>query len=647
MAKVMKDSAIEWIGVIPQEWNVSKLKYIKDKKEYSIVDGPFGSAISTEDYVDEGIPLVRITNLSGDYVSFSNMVYINESLADSLRRSSFTVGDIIFAKTGATVGKCAINSSIEYGILASSCIKISVGSQFITKYYFYVFNTNEFVQALINACNGTTRDTINLTPFNNLYCTIPPIQTQQRIVDYLDEKCKEINSIIENTKATIEEYKKYKQTLIIEAITKGLEPNVEMVDSKIEWVGHIPKHWRIYTLNQIFNQVKCKNSSMQETNLLSLSYGKIIQKDINTNGGLLPENFEGYNIVENGDIVLRLTDLQNDHTSLRVGLATQKGIITSAYITIRNQSENNSEYLYYYLHSFDIYKGFYGMGSGVRQGLTFDGIKYLKVALPTKQEQDEVVEYLKSIEEQINNLISQKQQFITEIESYKKSLIYECVTGKRSIEVSENIQKTMIIYPLFPALLTTDKKRFAQAVLASKVIETANTSQFGRVKLEKILYTIETHIGFDFDTDYKRQVAGPLDGSVYQCENMISQRNKWFNINGNKNAVKYSPGKDMANYKNYYNKYFTAYNQEIERIINIFRPLSTNQAEIIATLYASWNDFIISGKAFTDNDIVNDVLNNWHDSKKRFSKDIWLSAIEQMRKLDLVPKGYGKKTSMA
>ena len=110
--------------------------------------------------------------------------------------------------------------------------------------------------------------------------------------------------------------------------------------------------------------IRDRNKGLVEDNLLSLSYGKIVQRDINSNEGLLPESFEGYNIIGDGNIVLRLTDLQNDHTSLRVGLCTQTGIITSAYISLKGKGKRVDEYMYYYLHSFDIYKGFYGMGAG-------------------------------------------------------------------------------------------------------------------------------------------------------------------------------------------------------------------------------------------------------------------------------------------
>ena len=201
-----------------------------------------------------------------------------------------------------------------------------------------------------------------------------------------------------------------------------------MKDSGIEWIGEIPATWKCYSLTQLFGQVKCKNTGMFENNLLSLSYGRIINKDINTTNGLLPESFESYNIVEPGDIVLRLTDLQNDHTSLRVGLSTQRGIITSAYLTIRNESKNLSRFLYYQLHAFDICKGLYGMGAGVRQGLNWDGVKLLKMVVPSVVEQQMIVDTLDRKCAEIDAVIERTKATIEEYKKLKQSIITEAVT---------------------------------------------------------------------------------------------------------------------------------------------------------------------------------------------------------------------------
>lgn len=197
----------------------------------------------------------------------------------------------------------------------------------------------------------------------------------------------------------------------------------KMKDSGIEWIGSVPSDWRVHTLYQLVTQVKGKNSNLQEKNLLSLSYGKIKRKDIDSPDGLLPASFDGYNIIENGDIVLRLTDLQNDHTSLRVGLATERGIITSAYTTLRPIDTSNSKYLFYLLHAFDLKKGFYGMGSGVRQGLNYAEVKELRIVLPSQKEQDAIVYFLDAQCSEIDLAIDEAKSSIQDYKTLKANII--------------------------------------------------------------------------------------------------------------------------------------------------------------------------------------------------------------------------------
>lgn len=202
----------------------------------------------------------------------------------------------------------------------------------------------------------------------------------------------------------------------------------EMKDSGIAWIGAMPRAWKMNTIAQIFLQVKCKNTGLQEKNLLSLSYGKVKRKSIDTVEGLLPESFDGYNIIEKDDIVLRLTDLQNDHTSLRVGLAEERGIITSAYLTIRNRSNFCPKCLYYYLHSFDIAKGFYGMGAGVRQGLNWDGVKWLKILAPSVPEQERIAAFLDAECAEIDAVLEKTRASIEEYKKLKQAVITQAVT---------------------------------------------------------------------------------------------------------------------------------------------------------------------------------------------------------------------------
>ena len=207
-----------------------------------------------------------------------------------------------------------------------------------------------------------------------------------------------------------------------------MEQYTQMKDSGVNWILDIPSTWNVRVLFQLADQVKNKNKNLSEQNLLSLSYGKIKRKDINNPEGLLPESFDGYNIIEANDIVLRLTDLQNDHTSLRVGQAKERGIITSAYTTLRPSRLINPEYLYYVLHAYDLIKGFYGMGAGVRQGLNFDEVKTIKVPFPPLSEQQAIVAYLDDQVSLIDSIIEEGKDCIEDYKQWKASTIFEIVT---------------------------------------------------------------------------------------------------------------------------------------------------------------------------------------------------------------------------
>ncbi len=200
-------------------------------------------------------------------------------------------------------------------------------------------------------------------------------------------------------------------------------------DSGIEWIGRIPKEWKTSLMSTLFYEHSCKNDGVKEKNLLSLSYGNIIRKNISDNGGLLPESFEGYNIIEANDIVFRLTDLQNDKRSLRTGLCKERGIITSAYTTIRRRDNNQDIRFFHYLfHSCDECKIFYGIGNGVRQSMNFQDLRKLQIVIPPYSEQQRIANYLDNKCAEIDGLIELQEQMIAQLTDYKQSVITEAVT---------------------------------------------------------------------------------------------------------------------------------------------------------------------------------------------------------------------------
>lgn len=203
-----------------------------------------------------------------------------------------------------------------------------------------------------------------------------------------------------------------------------------MKDSGVEWIGEIPFEWDVTILSALFGERKHKNHNLEETNLLSLSYGQIKRKSIETNEGLLPASFETYNIIEDGDIVFRLTDLQNDKRSLRTGLCKERGIITSAYVTLAKKANDDPSYMHYLFHSYDICKVFYGMGDGVRQGMNYINLKSLRVIRPPYTQQVKIGDYLTRKCAQIDAVIVRQQEAIEKLKAYKASVITDKVAPR-------------------------------------------------------------------------------------------------------------------------------------------------------------------------------------------------------------------------
>ncbi|MCE0495938.1 restriction endonuclease subunit S [Vibrio salinus] len=213
-----------------------------------------------------------------------------------------------------------------------------------------------------------------------------------------------------------------------ESYVKGYQEYPEYKDSGVEWVGKIPVMWEVKPTFAIFDPFSKKNTDGQETHVLSLSYGNIIERDVETNFGLLPESFNTYQIVKAGDIILRLTDLQNDKRSLRVGLAKQKGIITSAYLKLATKSEIEPRFAYRLLHSYDTTKVFYGMGGGLRQSMKFEDFRRLPILLPPKVEQTQIANFLDHETARIDTLIEKQQQLIRLLKEKRQAVISHAVT---------------------------------------------------------------------------------------------------------------------------------------------------------------------------------------------------------------------------
>lgn len=199
-------------------------------------------------------------------------------------------------------------------------------------------------------------------------------------------------------------------------------------DSGVEWLGEIPSHWDLTIGMNVFRENKRDNKGMKEKTVLSLSYGQIIIKPEEKLVGLVPESFETYQIVEPNDIIIRCTDLQNDKTSLRTGLAKDKGIITSAYLNLKVINNHSAKFLHYYLHTLDITKVLYKFGSGLRQNLSFLDFKRLPIIDIPLSEQQKIAQFLDDKTAKIDQAVDLAEKQIALLKEHKQILIQNAVT---------------------------------------------------------------------------------------------------------------------------------------------------------------------------------------------------------------------------
>lgn len=434
----LRDSGLPWLKEIPCNWKNETIRHLMVSRD----GGAWGEEPKDE---SSGTICLRIADFDYSRGRFKKCsdedLTRREYTKSQLSRLSLKAGDILVEKSGGGE-KTPVGRSVYYGgeygpvLFANFMERLRFDTTRIDPEY------AEYWLRAWYACRCSSYYINQTTGIQNINLTLmlakerifyPSFSEQRKIIDYLDKRCGELDCVITDIQAQIAILEQYKRSVITETVTKGLNPNAEMKDSGIEWVGEIPVHWPVHPVYFYYGERKNKNRLGKEDNLLSLSYGRVIRKDINTNDGLLPESFNTYNIVEAGDIIIRPTDLQNDKRSLRTGLVKEHGIITSAYIDLCPLKQVDSRYFHFLLHAYDVMKVFYNMGNGVRQGLNYSEFSRLMVFEPPYEEQVAMADYLETKVTEIDAIIEQKKEQMAVLDAYKSSLIFEYVTGKKEV----------------------------------------------------------------------------------------------------------------------------------------------------------------------------------------------------------------------
>lgn len=433
MARKMKDSGIEWIGEIPEDWKISKSKYFILSNDGGVWgnepsgDGDDKIVIrSTEQTVDGKwiIEEPAKRDLSG--IKYENCrILKNDLLMTKSSGSSLHIGKTTLADDYFDENECYYSNFIQ---------RIRV-KNINPKLVWYIFNSNLAREQFVFLQNSTSGiGNINAENINNIFIAIGSDKEQQRIVDFLDEKVSEIDTIIAKTKESIEEYKKYKQAVITEAITKGLDKSVITINTNNIHIPKIPAHWQMKKIKYIF-EIKKDIAGKEGYDILSITQKGIKIKDISKNEGQLAQDYSNYQLVDIGDFAMNHMDLLTGW----VDVSQYAGVTSPDYRVFRfiDADKYNKEYYLYLMQMCYMDKIFYGLGQGVsnlgRWRLQADKFLNFTIPEPPLEEQQEIAKYLDEKCGEIDALIAKKEAFIEEMENYKKSLIYEYVTGKKEV----------------------------------------------------------------------------------------------------------------------------------------------------------------------------------------------------------------------
>ena len=427
----MKDSGVEWIGEIPSNWNRSRLGYVCDEFIVPMRDKP--------QKFDGDIPWCRIEDIEGKYINGTKSnQYVSQDTVDELNLKVYPIGTIINS-CSATIGVSAI---VTRPLCTNQTfIGLVAGNEINNTYLFWLMNALGDYQKFTG--HGSTITYISQDKYRKMDIPLPDKNEQKRIADYLDAKCAKIDSIIEKQQAIIEKLKEYKLSVITEAVTKGLNSDVEMKDSGVEWIGKMPLSWNIarikynYYLKGRIGWQGLKADEFIEAGPYLVTGTDFENGKVNWNTcyHISQERYdEAPEIhVEIGDLLIT-----KDGTVGKVAYIDEKPdqVSLNSHLLIMRPLNNNysNRFLFWTIQS-SVFKKFFGLTQNgtIMASLSQEKINDFVYVMPDIDEQEKIANYLDNKCSEVENCIAIKSRVIEKLREYKKSLIYEVITGKKEV----------------------------------------------------------------------------------------------------------------------------------------------------------------------------------------------------------------------
>lgn len=430
----MKDSGIEWIGEMPKGWTINRIK--------NLFSNCKGLSITKENLIDNGLPVIsygQIHSKENDGTSIKKCLlrYVDYSYQKNNPKCEVRKNDFVFADTSEDYegcGNCVYkrDDTLLFGGY-HSIILHSICNVNDNRYLAYLFKTDSWRKQIRETASGVKVYSVTQKALMNTSVILPTFPEQKSISDFLDSKCSEIDGLISDIQKQITTLEEYKRSVITESVTKGLNPDAEMKDSGVDYIEKMNSKWKLTKLRYICNKLNRYFDSNAEA-LICSNKGEVFPRGENSIG-LVSDNDKMFQGVCKGDLLIHGMDTWHG----AIAISDYNGKCTNVVHVC--DSMQNKRFICYYLQMLAFKSVYKAISNGVRENTSdfrsWDKAGNIYITLPTIEEQNKIAEYIHNQVNQINSIISEKKQQIEAIDDYKKSLIFEYVTGKKEVYVNE------------------------------------------------------------------------------------------------------------------------------------------------------------------------------------------------------------------
>jgi len=597
-----KDSGLPWLGRVPDHWDMTRMKHLfRERNVRAHPNEPLLAATQTKGVVRKE--------------DYGNRTVL--ALKDLHLLKLVEIGDFVISLRSFQGG---IEHARHRGIISPAYTILYPNDDSAHGYFAALFKSQSFIDALRLYVTGIRQgQNIDYAKLSRSPLPVPPREEQQAISAFardLDRKCVRF---IRNRRRLIEVLNEQKQAIINRAVTRGLAPNAPLKPSGIDWLGDIPEHWEMKRLKYLADIGTGGRDTVDRKD--NGAYPFFVRSQ--TVERIDTFSFDGEAVLTAGDGagVAKVFHHINGKFDYHQRVYKFSGF-----------KKVTGRFFYFFFSNTLRFEAFRETAKSTVDSLRLPMLKNFPVPLPPHDEQDQIVAWIEKETAAFDDGVARAKGEIDLIREYRTRLIADVVTGKLDVRQASAT-----------AVAVKQTKRsanvhFRRSVFAAEIVHRLHDEPtFGHVKFEKLVFLCEKRCGVDIGSTYHRQAAGPYDNRALRSIDSQIKKQGWYEARKDDKGYRYVPLEKAGAHKDYFDRYFSNVITRFDEIIDIFRKAKTSQCEIVATLYAAWEDLLPHGDV-TDDQIIEQVLHHWHPSKQKIDEDRWRRALGWMKAKGLTPE---------